>query len=145
MFLFIKGAPTDHQGGAIRRKREGLSFFCYCQPTSTIVRIPIVSVDVPFVFAEPTADFQVATIQDQRTYRVCAEHGIRENELKTKVAVEAKKRKFRERASPSRSSGQHSSSARRRTTAGRRRHLWRRSGAGLPRIRRGRAYDDPGR
>ena len=73
MFSFIKGAPTDHlihhQAGGIRRRGQGLSFFYYT-PTSTIVRVPLVSVDVPFVFTEPTADFQTATIQGQLTYRV---------------------------------------------------------------------------
>jgi regulator of protease activity HflC (stomatin/prohibitin superfamily) len=73
MFSFIKGAPTDHlvhyRSGEIRRRGRGLSFY-YFTPTSTIVRVPLVSVDVPFVFTEPTADFQTATVQGQLTYRV---------------------------------------------------------------------------
>ena len=73
MFAFIKGSPTDHlvhyRGGQVRRRGRGLSFFYY-KPTSTIVRVPLVSVDVPFVFPESTADFQIATVQGQLTYRV---------------------------------------------------------------------------
>lgn len=75
MIAFIKGSPTDylmhHQGGRLRRRGEGLSFFYY-KPTSTIVRVPLVSVDVPFVFTESTSDFQTATVQGQLTYRVLA-------------------------------------------------------------------------
>ena len=73
MFSFIKGAPTDyvihHQGGEVRRRGEGLAFFYY-RPTSTIMRVSLASVDVPFVFTETTADFQTATVQGQLTYRV---------------------------------------------------------------------------
>ena len=73
MFSFIKGAPTDymihHQGGEVRRRGEGLAFFYY-RPTSTIMRVPLASVDVPFVFTETTGDFQTATVQGQLTYRV---------------------------------------------------------------------------
>ena len=73
MIAFMKAAPTDYvihyQGGRHRRQGEGLSFFYY-RPTATIVRVPLVSVDVPFVFTESTGDFQVATIQGQLTYRV---------------------------------------------------------------------------
>jgi regulator of protease activity HflC (stomatin/prohibitin superfamily) len=73
MFAFIKASPTDHlvhyRAGEVRRRGRGLSFFYY-RPTSTIVRVPLVSVDVPFVFTESTADFQIATVQGQLTYRV---------------------------------------------------------------------------
>ncbi len=73
MFSFVKGAPTDHlihyQGGRLRRQGEGLAFFYY-RPTSTIVRVPMASTDVPFVFTETTADFQQAAVQGQVTYRV---------------------------------------------------------------------------
>lgn len=73
MIAFIKGAPTDHlihyRAGEVRRRGRGLAFLYY-RPTSTIVRVPLVSVDVPFVFTEPTADFQTATVQGQLTYRV---------------------------------------------------------------------------
>ena len=70
---FIKVAPTDFvlqfKRGEIIREGAGLSFF-YFAPTTSLVRIPIGSVDVPFIFEEVTADFQQVTIQGQLTYRV---------------------------------------------------------------------------
>ena len=73
MLGFMKGAPTDYlihyHAGRIRRRGQGLSFFYY-RPTATIVRVPLASVDVPFVFTETTADFQTTTVQGQLTYRV---------------------------------------------------------------------------
>ncbi len=51
------------------REGAGLSFF-YFAPTTSLVRIPIGSVDVPFIFEEVTADFQAVTVQGQLTYRV---------------------------------------------------------------------------
>ena len=70
---FMKAAPTTYvlhyKRGRIEREGPGLSFFYYA-PTSTIVAIPLASVDVPFVFNEVTADFQAITIQGQLTYRV---------------------------------------------------------------------------
>jgi regulator of protease activity HflC (stomatin/prohibitin superfamily) len=73
MFGFMKVGPTDYvihyQAGAVRRRGQGLSFFYY-RPNSTIVRVPLASVDVPFVFTETTADFQTSTVQGQLTYRV---------------------------------------------------------------------------
>jgi len=70
---FIKVDPTDFvlqfKRGEIVREGAGLSFF-YFAPTSSLVRIPIGSVDVPFIFEEVTADFQEVTIQGQLTYRV---------------------------------------------------------------------------
>lgn len=70
---FIKVAPTDFvlqfKRGEVIREGAGLSFF-YFGPTTSLVRIPIGSVDVPFIFEEVTADFQEVTIQGQLTYRV---------------------------------------------------------------------------
>jgi len=57
------------QQGRIRREGVGLSFFYYA-PTSTIMAVPVVSTDAPFVFHENTADFQSVTIQGQLTYRI---------------------------------------------------------------------------
>lgn len=70
---FIKVAPTDFilqfkRGKAIR-EGVGLSFF-YFAPTTSLVLIPIGSVDVPFIFEEVTADFQQVSVQGQITYRV---------------------------------------------------------------------------
>src|SRR5436189_1222946 len=70
---FMKAPPTNYvlhyRDGKIVRQGAGLSFFYYA-PTSTIVSVPISSVDVPFVFNEVTSDFQAVTIQGQLTYRI---------------------------------------------------------------------------
>lgn len=70
---FIKVEPTDfilqYRHGEVVREGAGLAFFYYA-PTSSLVRIPIGSVDVPFIFEETTADFQKVTVQGQLTYRV---------------------------------------------------------------------------
>lgn len=70
---FMKTSPTKYVlhyvGGRVRREGPGLSFFYYA-PTSSIVTVPLSSVDVPFVFNEVTADFQAVSIQGQLTYRV---------------------------------------------------------------------------
>ena len=70
---FIKVEPTDfilqYRHGEVVREGVGLAFFYYA-PTSSLVRIPIGSVDVPFIFEETTADFQKVTVQGQLTYRV---------------------------------------------------------------------------
>ena len=70
---FLKVPPTTHamqyRSGRIAREEAGLSFF-YFAPTAEIVRVPLASADVPFVFNEVTADFQDATIQGELTYRI---------------------------------------------------------------------------
>jgi len=70
---FIKVQPTtyllQYRGGAVIREGLGLSFFYYA-PTTSLVAVPVGSVDVPFIFQETTGDFQSVTIQGQVTYRV---------------------------------------------------------------------------
>ena len=70
---YIKVPPTTHilqyKRGTLVRGGAGLSFFYYA-PSSTIVQVPVASIDVPFVFTEVTSDFQEATIQGELTYRV---------------------------------------------------------------------------
>ena len=70
---FIKVEPTDYvlqyKHGKAIREGAGLSFF-YFAPNTSLVLIPIGSVDVPFIFEEVTADFQQVTIQGQITYHV---------------------------------------------------------------------------
>ena len=70
---YLKVPPTTYvlhyKAGKVVREGAGQSFFYY-SPTSTIVAVPVGSVDVPFVFNEVTADFQNVTIQGQLTYRV---------------------------------------------------------------------------
>ena len=70
---FIKIAPTDfvlqYNKGKVIREGVGLSFF-YFAPTSSLVLVPVGSVDVPFIFEEVTADFQEVTVQGQITFRI---------------------------------------------------------------------------
>jgi len=70
---FLKVEPTDFvlqfKRGKVVREGAGLSFF-YFAPTTSLVLVPIGSVDVPFIFEEVTADFQQVTVQGQITYRV---------------------------------------------------------------------------
>jgi len=72
-FKFIKVQPTEYvlhyKNGRLAREGAGLSFF-YFSPTSSLVRIPVASVDVPFIFEEVTSDFQSVTIQGQITYKI---------------------------------------------------------------------------
>jgi regulator of protease activity HflC (stomatin/prohibitin superfamily) len=70
---YIKVEPTtyvlQYRGGKIVREGAGQSFF-YFAPTTSLVLIPINSSDIPFIFEEVTADFQLVTVQGQITYRV---------------------------------------------------------------------------
>lgn len=70
---YRKSNPTDYvlhfSRGRLAREGTGLSFF-YFQPASTIVSVPLASANIPFVFTEPTADFQTVTVQGQLTYRI---------------------------------------------------------------------------
>src|SRR5687768_15111010 len=70
---FIKTSPTEYllhyKNGRVVREGTGLSFF-YFTPNSVLVRVPLATVDVPFVFNEVSADFQSLTIQGQLSYRI---------------------------------------------------------------------------
>lgn len=70
---FIKVQPTTHViqyvNGTVRRAGTGLAFFYY-EPTTSLVAVPLASVDVPFIFNELTQDFQEVTIQGQVAYRI---------------------------------------------------------------------------
>jgi len=70
---FIKVEPTSFvmqfKRGNIVREGAGLSFM-YFAPATSLVMVPIGSVDAPFIFEEVTADFQQVTVQGQITYRV---------------------------------------------------------------------------
>jgi len=72
-FRFIKSQPTtyllQYRQGRIVREGTGMSFF-YFAPMASLVAVPVESIDMPFMFAEVTADFQQITIQGQVTYRV---------------------------------------------------------------------------
>src|SRR5216684_6005359 len=70
---YRKASPTDYvlhfSRGKLAREGAGLSFF-YFGPASSIVSVPLASANIPFVFNEPTADFQTLTVQGQMTYRI---------------------------------------------------------------------------
>lgn len=70
---YRKSRPTDYilhfSAGRLVREGVGLSFF-YFLPASTIVSVPLASANIPFVFNEPTSDFQTLTVQGQLTYRI---------------------------------------------------------------------------
>jgi len=70
---FIKVDPShyifQYKRGRVVREGAGLSFFCFA-PSTSLVRVPISSADVPFIFREVTADFQEVTVQGQLSYRV---------------------------------------------------------------------------
>jgi regulator of protease activity HflC (stomatin/prohibitin superfamily) len=73
MLEYMKASPTTYllhySGGRLRREGPGLSFF-YWAPRSTLVSLPLASSDMPFAFAEVTADFQQVTVQGRLTYRI---------------------------------------------------------------------------
>lgn len=70
---YFKAAPTtyvlQYVGGKVKREGVGLSFF-YFAPSTTLVAVPVGSIDVPFIFQETAADFQAVTVQGHLTYRV---------------------------------------------------------------------------
>lgn len=72
-FRFIKFQPNDYvlkfNNGKIKKEGQGLSFYYYV-PTTSVVVIPIASVDKPFIFEEVTNDFQTVSIQGQVTFRI---------------------------------------------------------------------------
>ena len=70
---FIKVQPTtyllQYSKGKLKRQGQGLAFF-YFAPITSLVTVPMESVDVSFIFSQVTADFQEVSIQGQVTYRV---------------------------------------------------------------------------
>ena len=70
---FIKTQPNQYviqfRNGQPHRQGAGLSIL-YFAPTSTLVVVPTASVNVPFMFAETTSDYQEITVQGQVTYRI---------------------------------------------------------------------------
>jgi hypothetical protein len=70
---YVKVPPTtyilQYRSGKAVRAGAGLSFF-YFAPNSELVKVPLATADVPFVFNEVTADFQDATVQGELTYRI---------------------------------------------------------------------------
>jgi regulator of protease activity HflC (stomatin/prohibitin superfamily) len=70
---FAKFEPNAYihvvrKGKAIRKGR-GLSFWFFA-PTTSIVKIPLETRNLPFVFEETTLDFQTITIQGDLVYKI---------------------------------------------------------------------------
>ncbi|CAM4488738.1 SPFH domain-containing protein [Paenibacillus xylanexedens] len=72
-FRFAKFQPSEYvmkvKNGEVQRQGVGLSFYYY-EPTTSVVVLPVSSVDVPFMFEEITADYQTVTVQGQLSYRI---------------------------------------------------------------------------
>lgn len=70
---FIKFQPSEYvlkyRNGKIVKEGAGISFYYYA-PTTSIVVVPVGSVDAPFIFEEVTSDFQTVTVQGQITFRI---------------------------------------------------------------------------
>ncbi|MFF2911775.1 SPFH domain-containing protein [Paenibacillus sp. NPDC057934] len=72
-FRFVKFQPSEYvlkvKNGKVVREGIGLSFHYYAPATSVVV-VPVSSIDVPFIFEEITHDYQTVTVQGQLTYRI---------------------------------------------------------------------------
>lgn len=70
---YIKSTPSSYiiqfRNGRPVREGAGLAFF-YFAPNTSLVSVPLESIDVPFIFNEVSSDFQQVTVQGQVTYRV---------------------------------------------------------------------------
>ncbi len=73
LIRYVKSDPStylfQYRNGNIVRQGRGLSFY-YFVPSSTLVAVPMASMDKPFMFAETTLDFQEVSIQGRVVYRV---------------------------------------------------------------------------
>ena len=80
-FNYIKFDTMDHaihyQNGKVKREGRGLSFF-YFTPNSSIIRVPVSSSDLRFIFTQVTGDFQEVTVQGQLTYRIAEPRKVAE-------------------------------------------------------------------
>ncbi|GGD84854.1 SPFH domain-containing protein [Paenibacillus nasutitermitis] len=76
-FRFVKFQPSEYvmkiRDGKVVREGIGLSFYYYA-PTTSVVVLPVSSIDVPFMFEEMTSDYQTVTVQGQLTYRIADYH-----------------------------------------------------------------------
>lgn len=72
-FQYIKTTPSTYviqvRNGVAVREGAGLAFW-YFAAGSSLVAVPLESVDVPFMLHETTADFQDVTVQGQLAYRI---------------------------------------------------------------------------
>ncbi|MBN2221446.1 MAG: SPFH domain-containing protein [Vallitaleaceae bacterium] len=70
---YIKYQPHEYciqyRNGRIIREGIGLSFYYYI-PKTSLVKIPLHSVEVPFIFEEFSSDYQMLTIQGHVIYHI---------------------------------------------------------------------------
>ncbi len=80
-FRFIKFQPHEYvlryKKGKIVKEGAGISFKYFARNTSIVV-IPVGSLDIPFIFEEVTSDFQCVTVQGQVTFRIIDHRKIAE-------------------------------------------------------------------
>lgn len=76
---FIKFQPNEYvlkyRNGKIVKEGPGISFYYYA-PTTSIVVVPLGSVEAPFIFEEFTSDYQTITVQGQVSYRIAEQKKI---------------------------------------------------------------------
>jgi len=72
-FRYIKFQPNQYvlkfENGKIKKEGAGLSFW-YFAPSTSLVSVPMGSIDTPFIFEETTADYQAVTVQGQVSFRI---------------------------------------------------------------------------
>jgi hypothetical protein len=72
---YFKAEPTEYilayRNGAVFRQGAGRAFW-YWQPSTSIVLVPVSTIDALFVFNEATRNFQAVTVQGQITYRIAS-------------------------------------------------------------------------
>ncbi|MDE2346565.1 MAG: SPFH domain-containing protein, partial [Gammaproteobacteria bacterium] len=72
-FKYHKASPNTYilqfRNGRPVREGSGLSFF-YFAPSSSLVAVPMQSLEAPFMFQDVSRDFQDVTIQGQVSFRV---------------------------------------------------------------------------
>lgn len=70
---YIKVDPTtyliQYKNGKLKRKGSGLAIW-YFAPSSSLIAIPVGTVDQPFMLNEVTKDYQKVTMQGQVVYRI---------------------------------------------------------------------------
>lgn len=76
---YFKAEPTEYilaySNGRVFRQGAGRAFW-YWQPSTSIVLVPVSTVDAPFVLNESTGNFQAVAVQGQITYRIVAPEAL---------------------------------------------------------------------
>ena len=88
-FRYVKSSPSHYvmqvRNGRIVREGAGLAFFHFA-PSSSLVSVPLGTVEAPFMFEEVTRDFQAVTLQGQVTYRIAHPRQLAERQDYTLAA-----------------------------------------------------------